>query len=1371
MATPTCPWTSIKQILVIACGLLWCTVAQAVLDIPGTPLFLTITGVKPNIILTLDDSGSMRRAYVPERCGDTSDCISLDNRWAKAIEGNALYYDPRATYAPPKKADGTTRATSFTAAWRNGYYTSGTVNGVNFGTPVNLSTSYRPTAYLDMETNPPEGFSNREKQSTGSTTGSSGSPPASFTITDFENADGSGTPGNNILVITVNNQVQTRVGSAGSLSCTTRPTSNNQYTTYLSGSTLRLCFRNNSTMQNKPITVIYKKTDGGPAYYTVFDYTKPGCTGTAAEMIFNNYCYDTRYVSSTSGPGGSDERQNFANWYSFYRTRSHATVSGASIAFSGLGNDSRVAWQALNTCRGSTTSLVTSNCSGWDGVSRGSNAINWFTGTKKSSFFDWLARLPTSGGTPLRQGTTRVGSYLQTAGENSPYDNDFSTSSSGEHSCRRSFHILMTDGVWNDDVTLGNLDNTSVTHLPDEGSDNPIDPLGTPYSTSAGYATIFKDSYYDTLADVAFKYWATDLRSTLPDNVPQYITDRSGTDLTKFWNPKNDSASWQHLVNFMVGLGLTDYMAASGLTWGGDTYSGSYASLVAGPTYGGIAWPAATAAMGVDGPDYGKSAHDLWHAAINSRGKFYSVELSGQIAAAFQDIIDTITSVADSGGGAGLGSNTIQIEQQGALVYEAKFNADWSGRILARPIQSNGTLGNEYWDAGQSIPPPYARNVLTLNTSPEPFTTCAGDLQASLNLSPSGEVDGLCAKRLNWLRGDGKVENATWAHFNASTNKVTATFTVRGHGFVTGDTLSISGVAVTEVPPPALSYNGNFTITVTGTDTFTALVPSTVTGLGTFRAPSSTSERWGRARYTQFRNRPISVLGDIVDSDPVYAHKEDFGFGSGGSQLSGKETYQAFVGSKSARPPMLYEGANDGMLHGFNADIAGSGAELFAYVPHGVYANLSKLTDPLYTHTYYVNGQIHVSDAYLDGAWGTYVVAGLGAGGKTVFALDVSDPAAFTAADVKWEFSDPTDLGLTYSKPLIAPVSQNQWAVVFGNGYNSSSDRAYLYLVDLADATPIAKIATNTAVNNGLSTPYLYDSNGDQVIDQIYAGDLQGNLWKFERSGGSWGLGNGGNPLFVARNAAGEVQPITSQPKVASHPQGGVLVYFGTGRYLTTDDLANDDQQAFYAIWDKANTTGTVNRNQLQGYSILVETTVSGRQVRTTSAGTVNWTTQRGWYLNLPNTPNVPAERVVSTPLVMEFVDPSVPDRILFVTNTPASDPCGRGGITWLMELDLISGGYTLSSSGTPTSVFDLNGDGVFDDADLVGGVSVSGIAVNATYGLTGEPLLLKNASGHIIKEFAGSSGESGTGGVPLQKGEPPRPMDVPIRLYWKQIL
>jgi type IV pilus assembly protein PilY1 len=1083
-------------------------------------------------------------------------------------------------------------------------------------------------------------------------------------------------------------------------------------------------------------------------------------------------------VSSTSGvdrdgngtisASEADERQNFANWYSFYRTRNLMTISAASIAMFTLPTTIRVAWQGLKTCRGSTSSLVTADCEGWQTTATNfSNAIKPFTSTQKTNFYSWLMRLPTTASTPLREAMSRVGEYYKISGAGSPYDDDLSGSINTEAICRKNFHLLMTDGIWNDSVTgYGNYDSTSHT-LPDAKT----------YSSSRPYL----DTNSNSLADVAFSYWATDLRSALGNGVAPSLIDLSGNTTYQYFNAKNDPATWQHMVNYTVGLGLTPFLnstAGGNLTWGTNSYDGSYLTILAGTQN----WPT-TSNSGVDG-----NAGDLWHAAINSRGKFYNVDSPSDLNNAFQDIVDTVSSAAAAGGGSGVSSNVSRTTDAGATAFVARFNADWSGALQAFALSLDGTLGiTAYWEAGSLIPPgnlpssapPFQRKIFTRNGgSAQEFASCTSTLATALNMNASGTVDGLCSQRLAWLRGYTAITGASWS---SATNRVT--FTAPNHGLNAGNVVVVTGVTPT-------AYNGTYPVASVGTDTFIVNLSSnpgtyvtdetdnTLAQTGDYALINRSND--DRVRYSPFRDRS-SVLGDITMSNTVYAYKDAYAYndnqGYGGATIAvsgGGDPYKTYVAGKASLTPTVYAGANDGMLHAFNAAISGTdmGKEIFAYVPAGVYANLSALTNPGYvaSHKFFVDGTPTVGDAYI-GGWKTYLVGGLRAGGKSIYALDVSNSSSFAAENVKWEFTE-TDLGLTFGQPQIGPVSATQWAAIFGNGYNGTADKAYLYIVDLSNGTQIAKIATSSDTSNGLSTPYLFDSTGDGIVDVIYAGDLQGKLWKFQNSSGTWSLGNGGVPLFNARlsDTSTTMQAITSQPKVKQLTDGKVMVYFGTGRYLEAGDLTNDAQQTFYAIWDDPLNSGhTVSHSELLAQTIISSTvsTPLFTTARTVSQNVMG-ATNRGCYLNLPATTGQPSERITSSPVIKSFTTAELKTRVIFVTSTPASDPCEKGGSSWLMELSASCGRLE------GTSPFDTNNDTNFDSSDLVTispGVtgSVSGGKLNTTTGIVNEFTWIEGegTKGIAYKILPGSSGQVES---IANSSDIVNPGGAPKRISWEQI-
>ncbi len=222
-----------------------------------------------------------------------------------------------------------------------------------------------------------------------------------------------------------------------------------------------------------------------------------------------------------------------------------------------------------------------------------------------------------------------------------------------------------------------------------------------------------------------------------------------------------------------------------------------------------------------------------------------------------------------------------------------------------------------------------------------------------------------------------------------------------------------------------------------------------------------------------FRTRK-KLLGDIVHSSPYYV----------------KDTNTVYVGG------------NDGMLHAFSAS---TGVELFGYIPGLVFNKVANLSSPSYTHTFFVDGDIAVSSLAQTPGKNT-LVASTGRGAKGLFALDVTTPASFAASGVKWEYDGATDndFGYVLGRPQIATLENySDPVVVVGNGHNSANGHAVLYIFNLETGAIIKKIDTKIGGDNGMSTPALWDSDGNGKINAVYAGDLKGNVWRFDVSGAS----------------------------------------------------------------------------------------------------------------------------------------------------------------------------------------------------------------------------------------------------------------------------
>lgn len=488
-----------------------------------------------------------------------------------------------------------------------------------------------------------------------------------------------------------------------------------------------------------------------------------------------------------------------------------------------------------------------------------------------------------------------------------------------------------------------------------------------------------------------------------------------------------------------------------------------------------------------------------------------------------------------------------------------------------------------------------------------------------------------------------------------------------------------------------------------------------------------------------------SLLGDIVNSSVVAVNRRDFGYLPSRTGLAG---YEEFLKAKKARSPVVYAGANDGFLHAFDGT---NGTELFAFMPHGVAANVKGLADKNYQHRYFVDGKIHEHDVFIatpaDAAkkWRTVLVGGLGAGGKSIYALDVTNASSFGPENVLWEFSD-VDMGHSFGEPVVGLLANGQWGAIFGNGYGTKSDgtplNSVLYVVNLETGALIDKevLATGTG---GLASPgYVYSPSGDTkafAVANIYVGDLGGNLWKLNaNNNGSFTTAFNGTPLFKAIHGSGtsaKPQPITVRPLVAAHPKvtDTHMVYFGTGSFASYADISSqriNEVQSVYGIWGNGVPSGKNQFNAITSRSALDQVKITAEyssggfdalnpelksDMRLVEEKTeIDWTNKGGWYLDLLTKGITPeGERVVSQPEIIR-------NSLVFKTNLPSDNPCLPDDNGWLMAMDLATGGrlsYT---------VWDYNRDGVVDkkddllvaDGDPSKGTGIRGDGILPTGGL-----------------------------------------------------
>lgn len=494
------------------------------------------------------------------------------------------------------------------------------------------------------------------------------------------------------------------------------------------------------------------------------------------------------------------------------------------------------------------------------------------------------------------------------------------------------------------------------------------------------------------------------------------------------------------------------------------------------------------------------------------------------------------------------------------------------------------------------------------------------------------------------------------------------------------------------------------------------------------------------ATNNSFRKRD-TLIGDIINSNPTLVKGAQY-LKYIADKIESGANYSSFATTQSTRTPMIYVGANDGMLHAINAN---TGVETFAFIPSAVIENLNKLTAQDYSHQFYVDGSPVVRDVFINNEWRTVLVGTLRAGGKSLFALDITDPSNIK---ILWEYNngdditansnEPSDIGYSFPTPSIAKLHTGDWAVITGNGYDSDSQRAVLLIIDIETGSLIKKVPTQYSATsqtaNGLSTVKVADDDGDGIADYAYAGDLQGNLWRFDLIDTSYdnfkvSFSNSDcasdsesscTPLFTAK-LSNKAQPITAPPSLIRHPSTqGYIVVFGTGQYFLSTDNSDKDIQTLYGIWDKeigktiteGNITN-IDRYKLLKQSFEEQVTSSysngsetiARTIKILSNNTINWSNQYGWYLDLSVSDATTGERVIDEPVLR--------GKALFVTSRlPNEDPCSSGLTGWLYGLNPYTGGRT------PFNIFDINNDKNINDRDTFNrnrtATIVSGLQITA---------------------------------------------------------
>lgn len=1147
------------------------TAFAASTDIADVPLAVK-NSAYPNVMFTLDDSGSMHFEVIPESDNvyltfprpnssgskgtalygttyynygtfDFTPTFDIANKYARCYRNSAcnrLYYDPAKKYVPWSNADGTLMANaSPDAAWFNPY------NAGEGTFPLTSNQTYTRRWVADNGTN--------------------SSYALTFYPATYFSYTGSGS-------------APTVVGDANNIA----------------GNYTKVEIKSGSTYLKAPA-----RTD---------------CAG--SECTY------------------TEEIQNFANWFSYYRSRILMARAGVGRAFARQGESMRVGFGAIN--KGSTSI---------DGVSTRtvSKGVRAFSGSDRTAFFDVLYShtMPTSG-TPLRRAVDGVGQYFMRTDNNGPWGQTPGTDTGTQFTCRQNYNILMTDGYWSegsdyDADTAGAKLNVDGTNGTAKTSPLPA-PGGSTFTYTAGNP--FSDTYSDTLADAAMYYWVNDLRTDMSNIVP---------------TNNRDPAFWQHMVNFTVGLGVYGSIAKS-------TIDSAFTAISASPptTAPTITWedPTSTNAKKID---------DLAHAALNSRGNFFSASDPDEFATALSDALDDIVSRDGAAAAVAVANADVTVDNTS---YASEYNSgNWSGDLGSYPI-----------DVSTGVP----------------SATATWKAKALLD-DPA--VTPATRKIVTYSGISGSAQGVQF-------QPVTATTTTKL------STTQQNSLNSTTTPPGPSD----------GADVLAFL-------------------RGDRSKESTAYRVRASRLGDIVNVEPVVIGTPVFSYGDSG--------YAAFKAAQSTkaipdvftptRIKTVFQGANDGMVHAFNAN---DGQESWAYIPSFLFDGSSKLRDLSklvnFSHKFYIDatpvtGDIDFSNTCPDAGcplptplptadWRTLLVGGLGKGGRGYYALDVTTPTASSEADaaskVMWEFPNSATtgnvgvtttsgttiagpdaglamsankIGFTNGSPVITKTRAHGWVALVASGYNNGSDtggdgHGYLFVLNARTGVVLHVFDTgvgSSATPSGLAhiSAYVENPQTDNTVQYVYGGDLEGNVWRFDLNDANtsnWKLKR--LAALVDAQTTPVKQPVTTAPELAKIYVYGAekrFVYVGTGRYLGDTDIpgatganvhATQTQTMYGLVDDLSNPSGATPvisplRSNLGQQTF--GTPADGK--REASKTVVNLASKKGWYIDLPLT----GERSVTNPILAVGA-------LIFTTNIPSSDVCTPGGSSWLNILDYQNGGQVV---------------------------------------------------------------------------------------------
>jgi type IV pilus assembly protein PilY1 len=1168
----------------------------ATTDLAQAPLGTAASAtVLPNLMFILDDSGSMSSQHMPDEVGDSS---SLSCKFCDAADGsclvagmrcddghppyyapafNTIYYNPQITYKPGVDSLGVSLGNASSTAAKSDAYDSGS-------STKNLTTGWRDVAWCDTDARigseltggtvckrngihtPAAGWIYNTTSKTSPFSG--GFPVTTGTVaTSFRFPINLNTAA---FYYDIAPREHCTDISLGQCTLSTAPKGG-----FVVPAPVRWC--NSEANAADPKVNIVSSTASYPRAATRSD-----CTGAV-------------------GPTGcsyAQEIQNFANWYSYYRTRLLLMKTASGHAFTPIDDRFRVGFTTINF-PDDTTRYV---------------KIDKFDATQRQAWYDKLYSTTSLSGTPLRRALARVGRHFAglTDGVNTGMPDD-----PVQFSCQQNFALLTTDGYWNSEGGLL-LDGTT-----DIGNQDNVPDKAAPFYVTRSSGTFDGNlsGSADSLADVAMYYYKTDLRPTGPvskNNVPT--------------TPK-DGAAHQHMVTFTLGLGLDglmtfqpDYETAT---------TGDFAKIKAGNP-SGCSW---TPTKPCDWPEpksgQPSALDDLWHAAVNGRGTYFSAKNPDSLATGLAAALSSIS--ITTGAAASSATSTPNITPTDNFIYSSTYRTvKWDGEVVAEKINTSdgSVIPGVVWAAGGQLDGRVSASsdTRTIYTFTTVFANNRKDFTyANMSAAQKAHFDNKCALLpqcpslnpaqktaanngdilIKWLRGQTGNETAPNALY-------------RDREHVLGDVVNAKPAFVGE---PNLLY-GDAVIpdyasfkTANASRQSVLYIPANDGMLHAFNADTG-AEMWAWV--------PRMIWPEMYKL----------------ASTTYDNSHRYYVDGSPTVMDVFFDSINQWktiLVGGFNAG------------GRGYYAiDITNPTSP-------------------KGLWEV-----------------CADPTGTLQCTDKDD-----NIGFTYGQPIITKdPKDNKWVVIVSSGYNNVSPgdgKGHIFLIDVETGnikdkkdTGVGDTTTPSgfAKISGFATNFMVNN----TTTEVYGGDLLGNVFSFDVEQRKFQL------IGEAKDASGKMQSITTRPDVTRFDTPAPafnVVYVGTGRFLGGTDVPDPAtltppvldrayQQTVYGFKDTGANLGDL-RAPAAG---LVQQTLSviDASSRTISNNAVDWSTKNGWFVDLNPVSESPGERVTIDPQLVKGV-------LLVATNEPNSDACSAGGDSFFYQFDYRSGSYVASSPGAIVGV------------------------------------------------------------------------------------